>query len=57
MVIIGDTPADVTCGAAIRARPIGVATGAYSIADLNAAGAAAAFANLADTTAVLAAML
>lgn len=53
VIIIGDTPADVTCGDSISARAIGVATGAYSAAELRAAGAAAAFSTLADTAAVL----
>lgn len=57
VVIIGDTPADVTCGRAIAARAIGVATGAYHVADLEAAGAHAAFADLSDTQRVLEAIL
>ncbi len=57
VVIIGDTPADVTCGASIGARAIAVATGAYSREVLHEAGAHAAFDTLADTAAVLEAML
>lgn len=57
VVIIGDTPADVTCGREIGARAIGVATGAYSVADLRAAGAHAAFDTLAETALVLEAIL
>jgi phosphoglycolate phosphatase len=53
VVIIGDTPADVTCGNAIGARGIGVATGHYEEHELRAAGAVATFADLADTRAVL----
>ena len=53
VVILGDTPADVTCGNSIGARAIGVATGAYSREELLAAGAYAAFDTLADTEAVL----
>ena len=56
VVIIGDTPADVTCGRGIGARAIGVATGSYSVEQLLAAGADAVFADLADTAAVLAAV-
>lgn len=57
VVIIGDTPADVTCGRSISARAIGVATGAYSVQSLAEAGAHAAFADLSDTTRVLEAIL
>jgi len=53
-VVIGDTPADMTCGRGIGARAIGVATGRYSVAELLSHGAAAAFPNLADTAAVVA---
>jgi phosphoglycolate phosphatase-like HAD superfamily hydrolase len=53
VVILGDTPADVTCGQSIGARAIGVATGAYSRDELLAAGAYAAFDTFADTEAVL----
>lgn len=56
VVIVGDTPADVTCGRSIGARAIGVATGSYSVGELKAAGAAAAFETLADTEAVMAAI-
>ena len=48
IVIIGDTPADVTCGSGVGARAIGVATGAYTTDDLAAAGAYAAFTDLSD---------
>ncbi len=57
VVIIGDTPADVTCGRAIEARAIGVATGAYPLSALEAAGAHAAFTDLSDTARVLEAIL
>jgi phosphoglycolate phosphatase-like HAD superfamily hydrolase len=53
VVIVGDTPADVTCGQCIGARAIGVATGAYSTTELMDAGANAAFADLSETDAVL----
>ncbi len=53
-VIIGDTPADVTCGRAVGARAIGVATGRYSTDELASHGAAAVFPNLSDTNAVVA---
>lgn len=48
VVIIGDTPADMTCGVSIGARAIGVATGSYRADDLMAAGAFAAFDDLSD---------
>jgi phosphoglycolate phosphatase len=56
-VIIGDTPADLACGRAIGARAIGVATGRYSVDDLCRHGAAAVFADLSDTDAVVAEIL
>lgn len=34
--VIGDTPADIACGAAIGARTIAVATGSYSVDELAA---------------------
>jgi phosphoglycolate phosphatase len=57
VVIIGDTPADVACGAAIEARALGVATGAYSVSDLEACGPHAVFLDLSETDAVLEAIL
>jgi phosphoglycolate phosphatase-like HAD superfamily hydrolase len=57
VVIIGDTPADVACGQCIGARAVGVATGAYSVADLEACGAHAVFQDLSDTERVLEAIL
>ncbi|MEP6990794.1 MAG: HAD family hydrolase [bacterium] len=53
VVVIGDTPADMHCGTGIGARAIGVATGRYSVADLEACGPAAVFPDLADTAAVM----
>ena len=49
IVVIGDTPADVTCGQSLGARAIGVATGRYSMAELERHGPAAVFPNLLDT--------
>lgn len=57
VVIIGDTPADVTCGAGIGARAVAVATGAYSAEQLAACGAHAVFTDLGDTDRVLEAIL
>ena len=55
--ILGDTPADIHCGRGIGARAIGVATGAYSVADLETHQPYAAFQDLSDTEAVVAAIL
>ena len=57
MVIIGDTPADVTCGNGIGARAVAVATGSYDTEILRAAGAAAVFQDLSDTRRVVEAIL
>ena len=57
VVVIGDTPADIQCGRGIGARAIGVATGRYDAATLAAHGAAAVFENLADTSAVVQAIV
>lgn len=48
VVIIGDTPADVSCGACIGARAIAVATGGYGLRELEATGAHAVFADFSD---------
>ena len=53
VVIIGDTPADVTCGQAIGARAIGVATGSYSADDLRDAGAYLVVDDLIETRRIL----
>jgi phosphoglycolate phosphatase-like HAD superfamily hydrolase len=53
LVIIGDTPADVQCGRGVGARAIGVATGGFTVAELQSHDPAAAFEDLADTTRVL----
>lgn len=53
IVIIGDTPADMTCGIGVGARALGVATGPYQVADLQAAGAFAVFADLSAPELVL----
>ena len=57
LVVIGDTPADVACGAGAQRRAIAVATGRYTLAELTACGPAAAFEDLSDTEAVMAAIL
>ena len=53
VVIIGDTPADIACGACIGARAVGVATGAYSVTDLMTCAPHAVFENLTNTDRVL----
>lgn len=53
VVIIGDTPADIACGACISARAVGVATGAYSLSDLMSCSPHAAFDDLSDTERIL----
>jgi phosphoglycolate phosphatase-like HAD superfamily hydrolase len=57
VVVIGDTPADMSCGKGIGARSIGVATGRYSVEALEACNAGPVFANLSDTDAVMRAIL
>lgn len=57
VVIVGDTPADITCGREIGARAVAVATGSYSVADLASHAPHAVFADLSATEAVLAALL
>jgi len=53
VVVIGDTPADIECARSIEARSIGVATGRYSVAELEEHDPDAVFANLRDTAAVV----
>jgi phosphoglycolate phosphatase len=57
VVIIGDTPADISCGGCIGARAVAVATGGYSVSDLAACGPHAVFEDLSDTDRVLDAIL
>jgi phosphoglycolate phosphatase-like HAD superfamily hydrolase len=54
VVVIGDTPADIECGRELGARAIGVASGHYSVADLEKHSPYAVFPSLADTGKVLA---
>ncbi len=57
VIVIGDTPADVTCGAAIGVRAVAVATGSYTEDELRAAGAAATFATFEATAEAVDAIL
>jgi phosphoglycolate phosphatase len=56
-VIVGDTPLDVGAALATGARAVGVATGAFTVGELAAAGAHAVLPDLADTDLVVAAIL
>lgn len=53
IVVIGDTPADMTCGAGLGVRSLGVATGRYAPDELKAVGAWSVLPNLSDTERVL----
>jgi phosphoglycolate phosphatase-like HAD superfamily hydrolase len=56
-IVVGDTPLDIVAALAADARAVGVATGAFSAADLRAAGAHAVLDDLTSTPAVLVALL
>ena len=53
VIVIGDTPSDISCGRALGARAIAVATGRYSVDELRAHQPFAVFETLADTRAVM----
>ncbi len=53
IVVIGDTPSDITCGRALGVRAIGVATGRHDTEELAAAGAWAVVPDLADVERIL----
>lgn len=57
IIVIGDTPNDVLCGAALGVFAVGVATGRHGRDDLAGAGANVVFEDLADTAAVLRVLL
>lgn len=57
VTIVGDTRRDVEAALAIGARPVAVATGTTSIAELTAAGAGVVLDDLTDTRAVVEAVL
>jgi len=49
VVVIGDTPADIECGRELGARAIGIASGHYSVAELEKHEPYAVFESLRDT--------
>jgi phosphoglycolate phosphatase-like HAD superfamily hydrolase len=49
VIMIGDTPADLTCGRGVGARAIGVATGRHAVAELRQYGPMAVFEDLSRT--------
>lgn len=57
IVVIGDTPADVTCGRSLGVQAVAVATGSFRSDQLAEAGADDVFEDLSDTGAVLDAVL
>lgn len=56
VVIVGDTPLDISCGEHLGVRTVAVATGSYSMDDLAACGPDHVFDSLEDTDAVWAAI-
>jgi phosphoglycolate phosphatase len=57
IVIIGDTPHDITCADSVQARTIAVATGPYSIDELRGHQPDYVFESMVDPGAILAAIL
>ena len=57
VIVIGDTPADIHCGQSIGARAIAVATGHFSVEQLQAHDPAVVFEDLSDTAAVIDAII
>ena len=57
IVVIGDTPADLTCGKALGASAIGVATGRYTVEQLRQHDPLDVFQDLSDTDAVMRAIV
>ena len=53
LVVIGDTPADIECGRSLGAKAIGVASGHYTVEQLQSHRPYAVFPSLADTEKVL----
>lgn len=53
LVVIGDTPADIECGRSLGAKAIGVASGHYTVEQLQSHNPYAVFPSLRDTAKVL----
>lgn len=53
VIVIGDTPADIECGRSLGARAIGVASGHYTVAELEKHNPYAALPSLENTQQVL----
>jgi len=53
VIVIGDTPADLTCGRSVGARAIGVATGRYAVEELERHEPLAVFEDLSRTEVVV----
>ena len=53
VIVVGDTPHDVACALAAGARPVGVATGSFSVQQLRDSGAETVFEDLSDTESFL----
>jgi phosphoglycolate phosphatase len=53
MVVIGDTPADIACGRSLGAKAIGIASGHYTVEQLQEHDPYAVFPSLANTQQVL----
>ena len=51
--VIGDTPHDIACGKAIGAQTVGVATGRFSVAELQSCAPTAVLPDLSDSAAFL----
>jgi phosphoglycolate phosphatase len=56
VVIVGDTPFDVSCGRSLGVWALAVATGKHTVQDLEAAGADVTLPDLSDTARALAAI-
>ena len=57
VVVIGDTPADISCGAELAVRTIAVATGRHTLDELASCAPDYLFADLSDWRAVIGAIL